>query len=164
VKSRYRQWEGRRESEPARSRRSSHPLRRDDAKTVGRCYLDVPKMFVYVGVKMIKSSVVSLKAVAKTIKESASLTAAACRGHGVLAGGVGKSGGPVSCSSSSNVPYCSVLHSLLSAGLTLKLFIEGEDRSFSCSVDVSCSSTARGELGVGLWETRFKKRGWTGRC
>jgi len=59
------------------------------------------------------------------------------------------------------VPHGTLLHLPLAGVLTLELFIKREDGTFGVVVDVSCSSSASAELGVGLWKTNFKVRGGT---
>ena len=91
----------------------------------------------------------SLEGVAETSEESrTSAAVTASGGGGVLARRrLRVRSGPVACSSSANVPYCSLLHLPLPGVLTLEFFIEREDCTLGAVVDVSCSSSAGAELG-----------------
>jgi hypothetical protein len=50
----------------------------------------------------------------------------------------------------------------VTAGLTFELLVKGEEGSLRDAVDVSCSSSAAGDLVAAGWETLLKARGWAG--
>jgi len=98
------------------------------------------------------NSLAPLEGVAQSTEEPAvSRSVAIARGGRVFAVRAGAGGSPVSSSSSTDMPDCSLLlHHLLSGGLALEFLIEREDSLLAGVVNVTSSSTTAGELAVWL--------------